>query len=90
MNNMMRSATNGTINRNAMNIIKHFLKLHHEHHHEEPLVVLQETMQKMVKEKEKKENARKQDAKLHDEQITTMQKKKHKMNEKVKQHSNNV
>jgi hypothetical protein len=61
MNNMMRSATNGTINTNATSIIKHYLKLHHEHHHEEPLV--------------RKQNERKQNAKLHDEQITTMQTK---------------
>jgi len=39
--------------------------------------------------KKRKKNARKQDAKLHDEQITTMQ-KKHKMNEKVKQKNDNV
>jgi len=52
MSNMMKSATNGTINKNATSIIKHYLKLHHEHHHEEPLVVLQQTMQKMVDKKE--------------------------------------
>jgi hypothetical protein len=49
---MMRSATNGTINKNVTSIIKHYPKLHHEHRHEEPLVVSQQTMQKMVEKKE--------------------------------------
>lgn len=70
----MKSGRNDTINRNATSIIKHYIKLHHEHHHKEPLVVSQETMQKRLKKKKKKKNARKQDAKLHDKQITTMQK----------------
>jgi hypothetical protein len=53
MSNMMRSATNGTINKNATSIIKDYLKLHHEQHHEKPIVVSQQTMQKMVEEKNK-------------------------------------